>query len=94
VAKYRHQPDAIETARLLQQKVEQEITSLADEARRNAGDAAALEAIGTRQKAAQAALTAAMNQVKQATDRAQPQDIVDVLVTEPVILRVLPTETK
>jgi hypothetical protein len=35
-----------------------------------------------------------MNQVKQATDRAQPQDIVDVLVTEPVILRVLPTETK
>ena len=44
--------------------------------------------------ASMAALTAAMNQVKQATDRAQPQDIVDLLVTEPVILRVLPTETK
>jgi hypothetical protein len=94
VAKYRHQPEAIETARLLQQKVEQEIATLAEEARQKAGDAAALEAIGIRQKAAMAALTAAMNQVKQATDRAQPQDIVDLLVTEPVILRVLPTETK
>jgi hypothetical protein len=94
VAKYRHQPEAIETARLLQQKVEQEIATLAEEARQKAGDPAALEAIGARQKAAMAALTAAMNQVKQATDRAQPQDIVDLLVTEPVILRVLPTETK
>jgi len=94
VAKYRHQPEAIETAKLLQQKVEQEIAALAEEAKQKAGDAAALEAIGTRQKAAMAALTAAMNQVKQATDRAQPQDIVDLLATEPVILRVLPTETK
>jgi hypothetical protein len=94
VAKYRHQPEAIETAKRLQQKVEQEIAMLAEEAKQKSGDAAALEAIGTRQKAAMAALTAAMNQVKQATDRAQPQDIVDLLVTQPVILRVLPTETK
>jgi hypothetical protein len=41
-----------------------------------------------------AALAAAVEQVKQATARAQPQDIVDLLVTEPVVLRVLPTETK
>ncbi|MFN6107926.1 MAG: serine protease, partial [Planctomycetaceae bacterium] len=94
VAKYRHQPETIEAAKLLQQKVEQEIAALAEEAKQKAGDAAALEAIGTRQKAAMAALTAAMNQVKQATDRGQPQDIVDLLVTVPVILRVLPTETK
>ncbi|MFN8858277.1 MAG: serine protease [Planctomycetaceae bacterium] len=94
VAKYRHQPETIEAAKLLQQKVEQEIAALAEEAKQKAGDAAALDAIANRQKAAMAALTAAMNQVKQATDRAQPQDIVDLLVTEPVILRVQPAEAK
>ena len=94
VAKYRHHPEAIETATLLQKKVEQELATLSEEASQKAGDAAALEAIGSRQKAAMAALAAAVEQVKQATARAQPQDIVDLLVTEPVVLRVLPTETK
>jgi len=88
VARYRHQPDAIETARLLHAKAEQAVAQIAKQVQEATGDAAALAALEPQQKAAAAALTAAAAQLKQATDAAAPRDVVDIIATEPVLLRV------
>jgi hypothetical protein len=37
---------------------------------------------------------AASEQLKKATDAAQPRDIVDIIVTEPIAIRIKPAETK
>lgn len=58
-----------------------------------AADAAVTD-LQAKQKAAAAALTAADQTLKNATTAAQPKDIVDIVVSEPVAVRVLPAETK
>lgn len=107
VAKYRHRPEAVAAAQEAQRKAEQEIMTLDAEAKKLADDAkatpagrnaeadkAALEAVATKRKAATAALAAAAEQLKNATATAQPRDIVDIIVTEPIAIRVKPAESK
>lgn len=106
VAKYRHNPDAVTAAEAARLKAEQEVMALDAEAKKLAEAAAAaavetrdeaakaVEAIAARQKAAAAALSAAAEQVKKATAEAQPKDIVDIVVSEPIAIRVKPAESK
>jgi hypothetical protein len=106
VAKYRHRPDLIATAEEARLKAEQEIMALEAEAKKLAEEsgAASVErkmeieqlaaAVAEKQKAAQAALAAAAEQVKKATDAAQPKDIVDIVVSQPIAIRVKPAESK
>jgi hypothetical protein len=106
VAKYRHRPEAVAAAEELRRKAEQDVQALAAEAAKltaespaSAGEATAeakqaAETLAARQKAAMAALAAATDQLKKATDAAQPRDIVDIVVSEPIAIRVLPAEKK
>ena len=54
----------------------------------------ALEAVKAKQKAAAMSVAAAAEQVKQATAAANPTDIVDIVVSEPIAIRVTPAEKK
>ncbi len=106
VAKYRHQPEAVTAAEEARKQVEAEIAALDAEAKKFAevAQAAAPEAkpaadqavadIAAKQKAAAAALAAATDRVKKATEAAQPRDIVDIVVSEPIAIRVKPAEPK
>lgn len=60
---------------------------------KTAADAAVVD-LQTKQKAAAAALAAADQTLKNATTTAQPTDIVDIVVSEPIAVRVLPAESK
>lgn len=73
-------------------KVEAAEAAKATEAKM-AADAAVTD-LQARQKAAAAALAAADQTLKNATTTAQPTDIVDIVVSEPIAVRVLPAETK
>ena len=54
----------------------------------------ALTAVTARMKAATDAQTASKQLMEKAKAAAQPQDIADIVVSEPVTVRVLPGETK
>jgi hypothetical protein len=106
VAKYRHHPEAVGIADLLKQKTEKDLATadaemkrLTDELQAAAADKKAdaqkpVDAALAQQKVAAAAVAAATEQLKQATQRAQPQDIVDIVVSEPIVIRVNPAGTK
>lgn len=91
VAKYRHNPAAVLSAELVKQKAEQELQTVETELK---SVAAASDALLATQKAAAAALVAATERLKFVTQAAQPQDIVDIVVSEPIAIRVLPAEKK
>ena len=100
VAKYRHQPEAAAAAEAALQKVKQEVMALEAESKKATEEAAAAPAdkkpdadklvadIAARLKAATASLTAADQKLKNATAAAQPRDIVDIVVSEPIAIRV------
>ena len=90
VAKYRHQPEKVELAQIALQKVEQELAALESEAQKAPADSKLQEGVAAKRQA----VTAAQEKVKQATAAAQPQDIVDIIVTEPIAIRVKPAEAK
>jgi hypothetical protein len=106
VAKYRHQPEQIAVAEEARVQAQAEVEKLtaevaqadaAAQAAAPAEKAAATQAaadLAAKKKQAEAALTASVNRVKQVTDAAQPRDIVDIIVTEPVQIRVQPMESK
>jgi hypothetical protein len=106
VAKYRYCPEAILGAEAAERKAEQELKTLDAEARKLASDAKAapaaakakadqaVAAMTARQKAATSAMTAAAERIKKATAAAAPKDIVDIVVSEPIAIRVKPAETK
>lgn len=106
VAKYRHHPEAVAAAEEARRKAEQELMSLEAEAKKLAEEAKAasaaskaeadkaLEAVAAKQKAVAAALAASVEQLKKATDTAAPRDIVDIVVSEPIAIRVKPAEKK
>ncbi len=106
VAKYRDNPDAIAVAEAQLKLAQQEVTSLDAEAKRLAKEASsasaeekasievAIKAVAAKQKTAAAAAAAAGKQVQAATQRAAPKDIVDIIVSEPIAIRVKPAETK
>ncbi len=100
VAKYRHRLDAIAAAEETLKKAAQELMAIEAELKKltEAAKAAAtetkleadkaVEAAAAKQKAAAAAVTAATEQVKTATAVAAPTDIVDIVVSEPIQIRV------
>jgi hypothetical protein len=88
VAKYRHRLDDVTAAEDAVRKAEADLKAIAAEA------AQAAEGVAERQKAAEAALAAAKERLKQATAVAQPRDIVDIVVSEPIAIRVKPAESK
>lgn len=106
VAKYRYHPEAVLAAEAAHKKAEEELKAIdaevqaaaeqvktaSPEARAEAAKAA--EAIAAKRKAAAAAVVAAAAQVKKATEAAQPKDIVDIVVSEPIAIRVKPAEKK
>ena len=106
VTKYRHNPDAVPAAEELRRQAEQELQNFDAELKKqteamkaappeNKSEAEkSLETVTAQQKAAAAALTAATERVKNATEAAKPRDIVDILVSEPIAIRVLPAEKK
>jgi hypothetical protein len=100
VAKYRHQPEAIAAAEETHKKVVQELMVIEAEVKKvtEAAKVAAteakpeadkaVEAATAKHKAATAAVAAAAEKIKQATAAAQPRDIVDIVVSEPIKIRV------
>lgn len=106
VAKYRHRPELVALAEVARSKAEKELQGFDAELKKltEAAQAAsaenkaaadqAVEAAKARQKAAAAALTSSAEQVKKATAAANPTDIVDIVVSEPIAIRVTPAEKK
>jgi hypothetical protein len=106
VAKYRRHPEAVTAAEEAHRQAEQELQAVEAELKQLTESAKAaatekkneaqqtLEAATARHKAAAAALTAATARVKQATEAAKPHDIVDIVVSEPIAIRVTPAEKK
>ena len=106
VAKYRYNPGAIMVAEALLATATKEVAALEAESKRLADEAKtataeekakvdqAIQAVAEKQKQAAAAVVAATKQVKTATDQAKPKDIVDIIVSEPIAIRVNPAETK
>ncbi|MBS0201376.1 MAG: serine protease [Planctomycetes bacterium] len=106
VAKYRHHPEEIPVAEEARRKVEQELMAIEAEVTKltEAAKAATaenkpeadklVEAATAKQKSAAAALVAATARVKQVTDAANPRDIADIVVSEPIAIRVTPAEQK
>ena len=106
VAKYRRHPEAVVAAQEAQQKAEQERATLETAAaklieeakaapadRKAEADQAAAAAVA-KQKEAAAAVTAAADRLKKAMEVAAPVDLVDIVVSEPIAIRVKPLETK
>lgn len=106
VAKYRHRPDTVPAAEENHRKIAQELMAIEAEVKKliEAAKAAAaeakpdadkaVEAATVKQKAATTALAAAADRLKQATAAAAPQDIVDIVVSEPIQIRVNPPAGK
>lgn len=106
VAKYRHHPEEVTIAEAAEQKAKAELEALDAELQnltaqanasavetKEAADRAVADA-NSRRTAAAAALSAASERVKTAVAAAQPQDIVDIVVSEPIAIRVKPAESK
>lgn len=106
VAKYRRHPEAVVAAQEAHQKAEQErveaeaaAAKLAEEAKaapaeKKAEADQAAEAALAKQKAAVAAVAAAADRLKKANEVAAPVDLVDIVVSEPIAIRVKPSEKK
>jgi hypothetical protein len=106
VAKYRHHVHLIAAAEEAARKAEQDAKAADAEAMQIAADLQAAadeakeklkpasEAAVARQKAAAVAVAAANERLKQVTAAAQPKDIVDIVVSQPITLRIQPAETK
>ena len=100
VAKYRHRPDLVTTAEEAHKKAMEELSAIdaelkkLTEAAKSAATEAkpeadkAVEVATAKHKTATAAVTAAAEQLKRATAAAVPQDIVDIVVSEPIMIRV------
>ncbi len=104
VAKYRNQLEELTAAEEAHRKAEQEQTALAAAAQKLVEEAKAVPAEGkaaadqaaeaalAREKAAMAALAVAAERLKKATEIAKPNDLVDIVVSEPIAIRVKPAE--
>ncbi len=106
VVKYRHRPDLAATAEAAAQKTAAAVKELEGEVQKASAKALAapvpkkaqateaLTAVAAKMKAATDAQSASKQLMEKAKAAAQPQDVADIVVSEPVILRVLPGETK
>ena len=106
VAKYQHYPQAITLAKERKQQAEAELEAcnadvkrLTDnvnstEANKSTDVAEQLKDAQGKQKELQARVAAFEKQIQQATRAAVSKDIVDIVVSEPIKIRVLPAEKK
>ena len=106
VVKYRHRPDLATASEAAALKTAAAVKELEGEVKKASAEALAapvpsktqateaLTAVTARMKAATDAQTASRQLMEKAKAAAQPQDVADIVVSEPVILRVLPGETK
>ena len=99
MAKYRDYPGALTRAEEVKQSIvsrveqlQQQIKSLKTSGQQT--NATSLVSLEQELKAAEAALSAADNELKLATARSRPQDIADIVVTRPFTLEVFPAEEK
>lgn len=106
VAKYRYNVEAVTNAEAALKQAKQEAATLADEVKtltetaksvpaeqKAEAEKAAQDAV-VKQKAADAAVVAADKLLKSATAAAKPKDIVDIVVSTPISIRVKPAEKK
>ena len=106
VVKYRHNLELITSAEAKANSIALEIKSLETEVIKVVNDAKAapmakkdqmtkaVAAVNAKMKAATNALTESKEQLKRATDAAAPRDIADIVISEPVMIRVKPAEKK
>ena len=106
VTNYRYAPEAIAAAEAARREaeqsvgqVEQELKKLTDAVKtappvKKAEVDKACKAMEAKQKVVVAKLAAASEQVKRATAAAEPKGIVDIVVSEPIVVRVQPAEAK
>jgi len=106
VEKYRYNPEAVPAAELAYQRAQQEAAEAAREAERLAQEAQAAaedakaqaqqaaQAAAEQKQAAEAALATASKRLEDAKRQSQPQDIVDIIVSEPIAIRIQPAESK
>ena len=106
VTKYRYLADAVPVAEAKQREVQKSVAELEAEFRKLTESAKAAppamkaemekrcKAAESKQKAAMAELNAATDRVKRIAAQAEPKGIVDIVVSEPITIRVLPAETK
>ena len=104
VAKYRHRMFEVASVQTELQRVESdvkssdvEVSKLTEAAKSAAAEQKAdadkaLEAAIAKQKANQALLAVVSARMKKASDTAQPNDLVDIVVSEPISIRVKPME--
>ncbi|MCA9069953.1 MAG: serine protease [Planctomycetaceae bacterium] len=106
VVKYRHQPEQIAQAESAKSKAQEQLKTLNSEVKRLTDEVKTasperkaeldeiLKQLSEKQKTATAALATADSRVKTATATAKPKDIADIVVTEPITIRVIPAEKK
>lgn len=106
VVKYQHRPDLVTAAEAAHQQAEQKLKELEaevtrlDELAKTATEAEQANLEETRKRvaaereAAEAALKAAADQLKKATDAARARDIAEIIVTQPIPVKILPQESK
>ncbi len=104
VAKYRHHPEAVDVAAAAREQAQREAAELETQLKQAVETAQAAPAdqkpeseqvvadLTARLKAANERVAAAEAQLKRATEVAQPRDIVDIVVTEPIAIRIQPAE--
>ncbi len=101
VAKYRYHPEAVTLAEAALEEAKRRAAELVEAAQTAAETATedqkpalaqAAQTATDQKKAADAAIAAAEKQLKDATEKAKPKDIVDIVVSAPISIRVLPTE--
>ena len=100
VAKYRFNPDAVVAADAAQKKASEEATAIAAEVQRLTDEATAASSekkaeadkavvdIAARKQAADAAVVAADAKLKAVTEMATPRDTVDIVLSEPIAIKV------
>jgi hypothetical protein len=101
VAKYRDRTPAAIAAEAAYRQAQEKLLALGDEPTKPTGRTKSEQVEGktatdpaAKQKAAAAALAAAAERLKQATGAASTKDIVDIVVSEPIAIRVKPANKK
>jgi len=106
VVKYRHKPEMVASVEASNKKMLQEVKDLEAEVKKISTDAKtappekkeqmtkAVAAMSAKMKAATDALNATQGELKKVTEAAQPKDIADIVVCEPITIRVKPAEKK
>jgi hypothetical protein len=93
ICKYRYNPAAVPLAEAEQKKAEQLLAQAAAEAKKLAAtDAEAAKLAAEKQKQAEASMTAASSRMKAVATAAAPTDTVDIIISQPIRIRVLADE--